>query len=53
MSRTGWKQFKKKKGKLQKKRIMKHNCGLDTTQQRKSYKTDNPETRRQNREKQN
>jgi len=50
MRRIEWKQFKKKKGRLQRKRIKYNNCHLDTTQQPKSFSTENPKTRRKSRE---
>lgn len=47
MKRTEWKQFHKKKGRLQRKRIREHNSQLESTQQPSAYNVINPKTRRE------
>jgi len=45
MNRTTWKRSFRKKGKLQRKTMRKHNCGLSVGTSPASYNTSNPKTR--------
>ena len=50
INRKEWKRSFKKKGRLQKKKIRRHNCSLGAGTSAASYDVSNPKTRRESKE---